>query len=669
MPNPSASVDLQLLRATSLLDTEPAAAAQVALEILATSPGHGGAALLLGTARRSCGDAVTAIQVFGELATAHPHSAVIQLELGRAALAAGREDEAIAALERAVALQPDLAEAWRELAGLHAVRGDTLACDRAFARFASLVPEEQHLAEAATALGQRRLGAAEAALRRRLERAPGDVAALRMLAEIETQRERYGEAERLLGECLRLVPGFARARFDLAVVYYSQQKAAPMLPLVERLLALDPRDFAYRSLEASALTLLGHTDRSTALLAKLLVDHPTHAKAWLSYGHALRAAGRHDETVAAYRKSIVLAPEFGEAYFSLANLKTFRFAAADVAAMRVQLAREDLSDDDRLQLEFALGKAEEDAGHYADSFDHYARGNELRRRNSGYDAAITTANTQRAIAVLTAPFFAERAGWGSPAADPIFIVGMPRSGSTLLEQILASHSEVEGTRELPDVPGFAYELGGRPLRADETRYPESLAALTREQARAYGERYLAQTRPHRLLGRARFVDKMPNNFMNIGLIHLMLPNARIIDARRHPLGCCFANFKQHFQKGLLFTYRLEDLGRFYRDYVELMAHFDAVLPGRVHRVCYEQLIANPEREVRRLLDYCRLPFEAGCLRFHETRRVVQTASSEQVRQPLYADAVDQWRHFEPWLGPLATIVGDLAAAYPSACAA
>jgi tetratricopeptide (TPR) repeat protein len=669
LPTSSAAVDLKLLQAATLLDTDPAAAARQAQDILATCPGHPAATLLLGTARRSCGDPETALGVFGALAAAHPESAVIQLELGRAMLAAGRAAEALTAFERAVDLQPDLAEAWQELSGLHAARGDSFKCDAAYARFAALVAEEAHLAEAATAIGTRRLVAAESLLRRQLAAAPQDVAAMRMLAEVASQREEFAEAERLLLEALKLAPGFGRARFELAAALHAQQKPAPMLPLLERLLAQEPRSFAYRNLLASALILLGQNDRSAELLTGVLAEFPTHAKAWLNYGHVLRAAGQLGEAVQAYRKSIELLPGHGEAYFSLANLKTFRFEAAENAAMRDQLAREDLGDDDRLQFEFALGKAHEDGGEFAESFTHYARGNALRRARVFYDGDATAAQMHRMREFFTPQLFAARNGWGSSAADPIFIVGLPRSGSTLLEQILASHSQVEGTRELPDVPGFAYELGARPPRPGQTAYPASIAALTRAQLTAFGERYLEQTRPHRLLGRPCFIDKMPNNFMNIGLIQLMLPRARIIDARRHPLACCFSNFKQHFQMGLHFTYSLEEIGRFYRGYVELMEHFDAVLPGRIHRVHYEHLVANPDGEVRRLLDSCGLPFEAGCLRFHETRRVVQTASSQQVRQPLYSEGVDQWRNYEPWLGPLKEALGDLVDRYPAPRAA
>jgi hypothetical protein len=404
---------------------------------------------------------------------------------------------------------------------------------------------------------------------------------------------------------------------------------------------------------------LGHNDRATAIISSLIADFPDDESVWMSYGHQFRIAGRLADAIAAYRRATELAPEFGEAWYALANLKTFRFTAEDIAAMQAQLARSELGNADRLHFEFALGKAFEDKKDYEASFAHYARGNALRRASVSYDESSTTQFVERCEALFTPEFFASRAGVGCPARDPIFIIGLPRSGSTLLEQILASHSLVEGTRELPDVPGFALELGILGTNERPPSYPQSLSALSSADLTALGERYLAQTRPHRIQGRRYFIDKMPNNFLHIGLVQLILPNARIVDARRSPLGCCFANFKQHFQSGVWFSYSLRDVSHYYRDYVRLMAHFDAVLPGRVHRVVYENLVTDFDSEVRRLLDYCGLPFEEQCLRFYETRRSIQTVSSEQVRTPLYGDGVDQWRHYEPWLGELKEALGDL----------
>jgi len=660
----SAAVDSKLMQIAALLDSDPRAAADKAAQILAEYPGHPVATLLLGTARRSFGDP-GAETAFRDLATAQPDSALIQLELGRTLRTQGNEADALVALSRAVELEPNLAEGWRELAAVHAARGDPTSCDTAYDNYVRLAAPEKRLAEAAAALTTFRLDAAESLLQRQLQKDPEDVVALRLLAQVAAEREDFVKAERLLGQCLQLAPGYRDARFDLARTLFSQQKAEPILPLLERLLATRPDDLLARSLQASACSLLGHNDRAVDILATLVAENPQNEMVRLAYGHALRFAGRFAEAVAAYRHSAQLRPEFGEAYFSLANLKTFRFTQDDIDAMRAQAARADLGNQDRLQFEFALGKALEDAADYAASFEHYSRGNALRRAAAVYSSEGNTGLVNRTLTLYTREFLAACKGFGSAAQDPIFIVGMPRAGSTLIEQILASHSQVEGTRELPDIPGFALELGILEQSGQPPAYPQSVVRLSRRELTALGERYLAQTRAHRLRGTPHFIDKMPSNFFHVGLIQLILPNARIIDARRSPLGCCFSNFKQHFQSGVWFSYDLEDIGRYYRDYVRLMAHFDTVLPGRIHRVYYENLVADLEGEVRKLLDYCGLPFEAQCLRFHETQRVVQTASSEQVRRPLFAEGVDQWRNYEPWLGKLQAVLGDVIEQYPA----
>jgi tetratricopeptide (TPR) repeat protein len=384
----------------------------------------------------------------------------------------------------------------------------------------------------------------------------------------------------------------------------------------------------------------------------------------MSYGHALKTKGREADSIAAYEKSIELLPSLGEAYWSLANLKTVRFTAAQIESMRRQLARTDLADEDRFHLHFALGKALEDTGAYETSFGHYAEGNRIRRAGIRYSADDITAQTQRSKSLLTADFFARRRDYGHPSTAPIFVVGLPRAGSTLIEQILSSHSQVEGTMELPDIPALARSLTRAARQEGSARYPEPLASLDAQQCRSLGEQYLAGTSIQRKSAAPFFIDKLPNNFLHIGLIQLALPHAKIIDARRHPLGCCFSGFKQHFARGQNFTYGLEDIGRYYHDYVEVMSHFDKALPGRIHRVFYEAMIEDTEAEVRRLLDYCGLPFEAGCLRFYENERAVRTASSQQVRQPIFRAGLEQWRHYEPWLQPLKTALGPVLDAYP-----
>jgi hypothetical protein len=355
---------------------------------------------------------------------------------------------------------------------------------------------------------------------------------------------------------------------------------------------------------------------------------------------------------------------FGEAYWSLANLKTFRFTDADLAAMRAHLADPALDDVHRVHFHFALGKACEDAGDFAQSFAHYAKGNALHRARHPHDADRNAARIRRLCRTYSAGLFRSRAGAGCPAPDPIFIVGMPRAGSTLLEQILSSHSAVEGTSELPEILSLAKDLRAETNAEDVAAYAEVLAQKGPEQLRKLGEGYIERTRIQRKTDRPFFIDKMPNNFLHVGMIHLLLPNAKIIDARRDAMACCFSNFKQHYARGQRFSYDLRDMGRFYRDYVDLMAHFDEVLPGRIHRVVYERMVEDTEAEVRKVLDYCGLPFEPACLRFFENERPVRTASSEQVRQPIYRHGVDQWRHFEPWLGPLREALGPTLAPGP-----
>jgi tetratricopeptide (TPR) repeat protein len=611
-----------------MLGTHPALAAEQANEILRSVGPHPRATLLLGLALDRC----------------------------------GRGDEALAALRRTVALDPMLPRAWLALGDHLTASGDLAGADAAYNEHVRHSPRDPALMQAGAALAANRIPEAEALLRERLTHAPTDVAAMRMLAELAARLGRYEDAEQLLARCLALAPGFRAARQHHALVLYRVNKPTEALAEVEMLLRLDPRNPSYRNLHAVVLCRIGDFVPALAIYADLLRQHPTATKIWLSYGHALKTAGRQDEAIAAYRRCIALEPAFGEAWWSLANLKTFRFDANDLALMRRQLENTALATDHRLHLDFALGKALEDAEAYADSFAHYAEGNRLRRGMIDYKADDNAARMRKVRRTYTRPFFAERAGSGCDAADPIFIVGMPRAGSTLIEQILSSHSAVEGTTELPEIISMTRDLR---RQVDDQPYHDALAALDRDALRALGEQYIERTRIHRKTDAPRFIDKMPNNFAHIGLIQLALPNAKIIDARRHPVACCFSNFKQHFARGQAFSYGLDDIGRYYRDYVELMAHFDDVLPGRVHRVIYERMVEDTEAEVRRLLDYCGLPFEAQCLRFYENDRPVRTASSEQVRQPIYRDGVDQWRHYEPWLDPLKAALGPVLESYPA----
>jgi tetratricopeptide (TPR) repeat protein len=649
---PPESLPAALERASSLLAADPAAAEGQARAILTRAPGDPRALLILGSARRRQGDAAGARALLEPLAKAYPNAALTRFELGAALAALGDDEGAAAALRHAVGLQRDLAEAWRALGDLLFKCGDIEGAEAAFAEHARASVRDPALKGAAEALFAHRPDLAEPGLREHLRRRPGDVEAMRMLADALGRLGRLAEAETLLGQALAQAPGHDGMRFALADLCFRQQKAAEAIAALEPLLAKNPRDPAYRNLMAASLGLIGDYDRALSIYEGLIADFPRQARIWLNYGHALRTLRRRDEATAAYNRCIALAPGLGDAYWSLANLKTAPISAETEAAMEAQLARADLGDDDRLHLNYALGKAREGRGEAAGAFAAYAAGAAIRRRQLSYDAEETTALMRRSKALFTPEFFAARAGAGSPAPDPIFVVGLPRSGSTLIEQILASHSAVEGTMELSDIALIAADVGG-----PGASYPEAIGRLPPAELARLGEAYLDRTRAHRRLGRARFIDKMPNNFHHLGLIQLILPNARIVDARRHPLGACFSGFKQHFAHGHAFSYDLGDLGRYYRDYVAAMDHYDAVLPGRVHRVIYEDLVEDLEGEVRRLLDYCGLPFEAACLRFYENDRPVRTVSSEQVRRPIFREGLEQWRAYEPWLDPLKAALG------------
>ena len=660
------SLQIALGHAARLLASQPRLAAEQAAEILKVMPGQRDASLLLGVAHRSCGDVDSALVVLRQLCHDHPDWALAHYELAVTLGRLGQGDAAIGSLRRAVELEPNMPNAWRALGDHLSAVGDAVGADAAYARHVKAASKDPQLLAAAGALVENRIPEAEARLREHLQRAPTDVAALRMLAEVGGRLGRYADAELLLARCLELAPSFDAARYNYATVLNRQGKPGAALTQVRQLLVKEPHNPAYRTLMAAILANLGNYDEAKGIYHQLLQEYPQQPSLWMSYGHTLKTTGHLPDSIEAYRQAITLRPTLGEAYWSLANLKTFRFADADPAAMDAALARHDLSDEDRLHFEFSLGKVLEDAERYEDSFEHYARGNALRRKSHPYNAAANSRFVDGAIALFTEPFLAARAGFGCPAKDPIFILGLPRAGSTLLEQVLASHSLVEGTMELPDLPQIAREIARGDRSSDEPGFHEALASLSGAQLRALGERYMESTRSMRKLGAPFFIDKMPNNWLYVGLIQLILPNATLIDARRHPLGCCLSCYKQHFARGQNFTYGLEDLGRYYRDYIRLMAHFDAVLPGRIHRVIYEQMVADTEAQIRGLLAGCGLEFEEGCMRFYENERAVRTASSEQVRQPIFREALDHWRHYEPWLGPLKEALGPALTAYPEA---
>ena len=584
-------------------------------------------------------------------------------------LLAGQPGAALAQAQAIIDEVPTSAAAHRLAA--HALR----ALDReAEAQAASLAAvgatiHDEAMVGAALALAENRLPDAEAALRQRLRDDATDVAAIRMLAEVAGRIGRYEDAEKLLARALQLAPGFGAARANLATVYYKQNRFADAAETLDAVLGDDPDNPAHANLRAAALGRIGGYDEALALYEELTRRFPDHAKLWMSYGHLLKTVGRQDDSIAAYRRALAADPGLGEIWWSLANLKTIRFDADDRVTMEAALVAAEPEGearaDDRLHLHFALGKAYDDAAEHEPAFRHYAAGNAIRSAQLGYRAAETSAAVDAIIAACTPEFFASRADAGDPTPDPIFILGMPRAGSTLIEQILASHSAIEGTMELPDIPALALGLG-REMHDDGRRWIEALAETPPEQLAELGASFLQRTAVQRKTDKPFYIDKLPNNWLYTAFIRLILPNAKIIDARRHPLDCCWSNFRQHYAKGQAFSYDLSAMGAYYRDYVRLVAHIDAVQPGRIHRMIHEALLDDPEAEVRALLAYLGQPFEDACMAFHSNARAVRTASSEQVRRPINRDGVGQWHPYEAWLDPLKKALGPVLEAYPGA---
>ena len=506
------------------------------------------------------------------------------------------------------------------------------------------------------AMNENRLEVAERLLKPHLKEDPFDAAAIRMLAELAARIGRWRDAENLLRRAVELAPGWTAAKANLALVLGRMGRPAEAMALLDDIFEKEPEELGHWNLKAATLGRLGDFEPAIELYEGVLKRSPNQPRVWLSYGHMLKTVGRQSEGVAAYRRAIEIRPNIGEAWWSLANLKTVEFDEADLGAMEKALGSDDLADGDRFHLGFALGKALHDRGRTDEAFGYYSVANALRLKSRPYLPEEISSTVDRCIALFNSENISGLHG-GSDVPDPIFIVGMPRAGSTLIEQILASHSLVEGTAELPDLPVLARRPGN---------YPQGILDASAAERCALGEEYLRRAGVQRRTDRPFFIDKLPNNWLYVPLIHLILPNAKIIDARRHPLGCCFSNFRQHFANGQDFTYDLDHLGRYYSDYVRLMAAVDRLMPGRVHRVFYEQMVEDTEAEVHRLLDYCGLQFEPQVLEFYKTERAVRTASSEQVRRPIYRGATEEWLAYEPHLEPLKAALGPVLQAYPAA---
>ena len=639
---------------------EPALSATEAL--LATVPENRDVLYLRAVAQRLSGDVPAALGTLAEIERLHPRFSGLFQERGHCHVALRQAPQAIAAFLHAVNINPTLIASWRLLETLYRMAGRSEQAGQAAGHVATLrqLPSEVVAATALFCDGE--LAPAEQLIRAYLRLHGDHVEAMRLLARIGMEREVLEDAQLLLERVLELAPDYHLARFEHAQVLARRHLYLEARRETERLLAIDPGNRAYRTLHALTLVGLGQHEHALELYRELLTGAAQPAELHLSIAHSLKTLGATEAAILEYRAAISARPGYGEAYWSLANLKTYRFTDEEIDRMHAAEADPAISSGDRYHLCFALGKALEDRNEFARSFEYYSRGNALKRAASGYEAEKTEAGARLQKEVCTRELFARHRGSGSPAPDPIFIVGLPRSGSTLIEQILASHSAVEGTQELADLPRMVASLRGHDAPADHA-YPRVLARMATEEFRRLGEQYLRDTRAYRAEGRPRFIDKMPNNFRHVGLIHLILPGAAIIDVRREPIACCFSNFKQLFAHGQAFTYGLEDIARYYRTYLDLMRHWEDVLPGRVLRVHYEDVVSDLEGSVRRLLQHCGLELEPACLSFHRTARSVRTASSEQVRQPIYREGLGQWRHYERWLGPLRDTLGDAVETY------
>lgn len=609
-----------------------------------------------------------ALAVLARLQALHPRFSRLYQERGHCHVLLADAPAAIAALGEAVRLNPTLPQSWDMLGQLYRMVGDSAQAAMAARHLAILMQLPVQVVAASSLMADGDLSPAEAIIREYLRKDGGNVGALRLLARIRKDRGAPDEAEALLQSVLDRAPDYHAARLDYAVTLLHRQNYPQALREAEHLLRHDPDNRDYLKQYGAACVGLGDHDPVIDLYERLLDglppvgDETADLRLWRA--NALKITGRRDEAIADYHAALAARPDYGVAWFSLANLKTYGFTDEEIARMRAALSRPDIPDLDHIYLCFALGKALEDRGDYAASWHYYERGNALRRAGSRYRPEEAARCVERLKRTFTAQFFADRADWGVDDPAPVFILGLPRSGSTLIEQILASHPAIEGTQELTEMGRYAGELCGRDPACGLPADPEALRRLTAADVRALGQRFLDETRTYRRLGRPFFIDKMPNNFWHVGLIHLILPRSTIIDVRREPMACCFSNLKQLFGTvNQEFTYGIEDIAGHYRHYLDLMRHWDEVLPGRVLQVPYEDVVEDLEGGVRRMLARIDLPFDPACLAFHQTRRSVRTPSSEQVRQPVGRDGLTQWRHYAPWLAPLERALGEALTDY------
>jgi tetratricopeptide (TPR) repeat protein len=660
-PNPPASrIEAEVHRARALLKQRQFAQALAAAEaLLAEVPENRDVLYLLAVSQRYLGRVADALRTLVQFEKLHPDYGRLFQERGHCYRTVGETAAAIEAFQRAVALNAALPASWKALQDLCRSAGRRAEADNAALQVARLASLPTPVVTASGMMVEGDLHGAERVTRHFLQTHGDHIEAMRLLAQIGVKLDVLDDAEFLLESVLVFAPDYHAARYDYAVVLSQRHKHARALEEAQKLCRIEPENRAFRIVYANACVGLGNHDEAVRMFRELVAEDPQKADLHLSIAHALKTLGRQQEAIESYQAAAAVLPSFGDAYWSLANLKTYRFTDDEIARMRTQEAANATALVDRYHLCFALGKALEDRAEYEESFGYYERGNAFKKSESRYTASSLERSLRLQAFVCTREFFAARQGVGCDRPDPIFIVGLPRAGSTLLEQILASHSQVDGTMELADIPQLVQRLAGRERNDAKPRYPAVLTELGAEQLKRFGEKFIADTQVYRK-GKPFFIDKMPNNFRHIGLIHLILPNAKIIDVRRDAMACCFSNFKQLFASGQEFTYSLEDIGRYYHSYIELMEHWDAVLPGKILRVHHEDVVEDLDGNVRRILAFCGLEFEPACIEFYKTERAVRTASSEQVRQPIFREGLDQWRNFEPYLGALKAALGPLA---------
>ena len=652
-------IDARLEQAKSLLENSRLVEAEKHTEkILSDFPRNAEALYILAVCQRYLNRLEEALKTLSRLKKIRPGYGRAFQEEGHVCVKAGFVSQALNAYRHAVNLNNSLIASWAGLTKILKSQGKEKNANITQHEYEKLKALPVELLSVRNMIAEGKNFQAERLCRKFLMENKKNIEGMRLLASLGVAADVLDDAEFLLEKALEYEPNNNFARNDYMEVLYKRQKYQKSLKQAEILRKKEPKNLKYQIAYANQAVAVGKYKKALKIYDQANKALPNNPELRLVHGHALKTIGNVDEAIEAYRKSYNARNDYGDAYWSLANLKTYRFTPDEVLLMDEKESSTSTIITDRIHLNFALGKYYEDSKLFDKSFVHYERGNELQQSQQHYKKEHMTDVLNLQIEYCNSELFKSKKEFGHDATDPIFIVGLPRAGSTLLEQILASHSKVEGTLELPNIPALAYKLAGRKTVNETPDYPKNLSNLSAETLEKFGKDYIDETRIHRTK-LPHFIDKMPNNFRHIALIHLILPNAKIIDARRNPMACCFSGFKQLFASGQQFSYGLEEIGTYYKDYVEVMNHWDKVLPGKILRVQYEDVVSNLENEVTRILEYCNLPFEDNCINFHKTERNVRTPSSEQVRQPIYKSGLEQWKNYEPWLDPLKKSLGNI----------